>query len=83
MAPTDKLVMSLVLGFASGVLLATISFEMLPAALELSSLSLAVAGCLVGFAAVYGLDLFINRAKLLGIVVVDINDTQLTTLEQA
>jgi ZIP family zinc transporter len=75
--------MSLALGFVSGVLLATISFEMLPADLELSSLSLAVAGFLVGFAAVYELDLFINWAKLLRIVVVDINDKQLTTLEQA
>ena len=42
--------MALALGFASGVLLATISFEMLPAALELSSLPVAIAGFLVGFA---------------------------------
>jgi zinc transporter, ZIP family len=60
------LFMSLALGFASGVLLATISFEMLPAALELSPLPIAVAGFLVGFGAVYGLDLFINRGKLVG-----------------
>jgi ZIP family zinc transporter len=60
------LFMSLALGFASGVLLATISFEMLPAALELSSLSLAIAGFVVGFAAVYGLDLFINQGELVG-----------------
>jgi ZIP family zinc transporter len=60
------LFMSLALGFASGVLLATISFEMLPAALELSSLPIAIAGFLFGFAAVYGLDLFINRGKLVG-----------------
>ena len=51
------LFMSLALGFASGVLLATISFEMLPAALELSSLAIAVAGFIAGFAAVYGFDL--------------------------
>jgi ZIP family zinc transporter len=59
-------VMSLTLGFASGVLLATISFEMLPSAVEFSSWPVAVAGFLVGFAAVYGLDLFINRGKLVG-----------------
>lgn len=60
------LFMSLALGFASGVLLATISFEMLPAARELSSLPIAIIGFLVGFAAVYGLDLFINRGQLVG-----------------
>jgi ZIP family zinc transporter len=60
------LFMSLALGFASGVLLATVSFEMLPAALELSPWPIAVAGFLVGFAALYGLDLFINRGKLVG-----------------
>src|SRR5918998_1940223 len=60
------LFMSLALGFASGVLLATISFEMLPAALELSSLPIVIGGFLAGFAAVYGLDLFINRGKLVG-----------------
>ena len=58
--------MSLALGFAGGVLLATISFEMLPQALELSSMPVAVAGFLVGFASVYAFDLFIHRGKLAG-----------------
>jgi ZIP family zinc transporter len=58
--------MSLALGFASGVLLATISFEMAPKALELSSLVMTIIGFIGGFAAVYALDLFINRGKLVG-----------------
>src|SRR5690606_6097490 len=60
------LVMSLALGFASGVLLATISFEMVPSALELSSLQTVTAGFLIGFAAIYGLDLAIHRGRLAG-----------------
>jgi len=54
------------LGFASGVLLAAINFEMLPSALELSSLPTGLAGFLAGFAAVYGLDLAVHRGKLAG-----------------
>jgi ZIP family zinc transporter len=60
------LFMSLALGLASGVLLGTIGFEMMPQALELSSLALAVAGFVAGFAAVYSFDLFIHRGKLAG-----------------
>jgi len=60
------LLMSLALGFASGVLLATVSFEMMPKALELTSLPMTIAGFGSGFVAVYGLDLFINRGKLAG-----------------
>jgi ZIP family zinc transporter len=60
------LFMSLALGFAGGVLLATISFEMVPKALELSSLPLTIGGFIGGFIAVYALDLFINRGKLVG-----------------
>ena len=60
------LFMSLALGFASGVLLATISFEMVPRALEMSWLLSTISGFTGGFLAVYGLDLFINRGKLVG-----------------
>jgi ZIP family zinc transporter len=60
------LFMSATLGFASGVLLATIGFEMLPQALELGSLPIAVAGFSVGFCAVYAFDLFIYRGRLAG-----------------
>ncbi len=58
--------MSLALGFASGVLLATICFEMLPSAVELSALPVGVAGCLAGFVAVYALDLAIHHGRLAG-----------------
>jgi ZIP family zinc transporter len=57
----STLFMSGALGFASGVLLATITFEMLPNALELSSLPIAMAGFVAGFAVVYAFDLFIHR----------------------
>lgn len=60
------LFMSLALGFASGVLLATIAFEMIPPALELGSLLIAVAGFAAGFFAVYLFDLFIHRGQLAG-----------------
>jgi zinc transporter, ZIP family len=60
------LFMSVALGFASGVLLATICFEMLPQALEMGSLPIAVGGFAVGFAAVYGFDLFVHRGQLVG-----------------
>lgn len=60
------LFMSLALGFASGVLFATISFEMLPRALTLSSVAIAAAGFLTGFAAVYAFDLFVHRGRLAG-----------------
>jgi zinc transporter, ZIP family len=60
------LFMSVALGFASGVLLATIGFEMLPQALELGSLPIAVGGFTAGFLAVYALDLFVHRGQLAG-----------------
>jgi ZIP family zinc transporter len=58
--------MSGALGFASGVLLATIVFEMLPNALELSSLPIAMGGFVAGFALIYAFDLFIHRGVLVG-----------------
>lgn len=60
------LLMSVSLGFASGVLLATIGFEMLPKALELGSWPVAVGGFMAGFSLVYGFDLFVHRGKLAG-----------------
>jgi ZIP family zinc transporter len=63
--PTS-LFMSGALGFASGALLGSITFEMLPSALELSSPLLTIAGFVAGFAIVYAFDLFINRGLLAG-----------------
>lgn len=62
----STLFMSGALGFASGVLLATNTFEMLPNALELSSLPLVMGGFVAGFAVVYAFDLFIHRGVLVG-----------------
>jgi ZIP family zinc transporter len=62
----SSLFMSGALGFASGVLLATITFEMLPKALELSSLLLVIGGFVAGFLGVYAFDLFIHRGVLAG-----------------
>lgn len=63
--PTSLFV-SASLGFASGILLGAISFEMLPQALELFSLAGAVGGFATGFLAVYGFDLFVHRGRLAG-----------------
>lgn len=63
--PTS-LVMSLAFGFASGVLIATVTLEMLPKALELSSVGAASAGFTAGFLAIWLFDLFINRWRLAG-----------------
>jgi ZIP family zinc transporter len=58
--------MSVVLGFASGTLLGTISFEMMPRAVQLTSAWLSVIGFVGGFASVYSFDLFINRGRVAG-----------------
>lgn len=58
--------LSIALGFAGGVLLATIAFEMLPRALEQTPLWLVVAGFVLGFAGVYAFDLFVHGGQLLG-----------------
>jgi zinc transporter, ZIP family len=60
------LLMSLSLGFASGVLLATIAFEMLPRAIEWGQLPIACAGFTVGLLAMYGLDLFVHHGQMAG-----------------
>jgi ZIP family zinc transporter len=62
----STLFMSIVLGFAGGVLMGTISFEMMPQALELSSITVAVAGFLMGFLSVYAFDLYVHRGKVAG-----------------
>jgi zinc transporter, ZIP family len=58
--------MSFALGFASGVLLATVAFSMLPEALRLASLPIAVGGFSTGFMGMYAFDLFIHRGQLAG-----------------
>lgn len=60
------LFMSTALGFASGVLLGTIGFEMLPRAIQLATVPLAVGGFVAGFLSVYVLDLLVHRGRLAG-----------------
>lgn len=63
--PTS-LFMSIVFGFASGVLIGTVTLEMVPQALELSSLGATAAGLTAGFLAIWLFDLFVNRWRLAG-----------------
>jgi zinc transporter, ZIP family len=58
--------LSLALGFAGGILIGAVTFEMLPEAIELGSLAIGAAGFAVGFTGIYGLDLLIHRGKLAG-----------------
>lgn len=64
--PSSSLFLSSALGFAAGVLLAAITFEMLPKALQLGSIPLAVSGFAAGFLAVYAFDLYIHRGRVAG-----------------
>ena len=63
--PTS-LFMSIAFGFASGVLIGTVTLEMVPQALELSSLGATAAGLTAGFLAIWLFDLFVNRWRLAG-----------------
>lgn len=58
--------MSSSLGFASGVLIGAITFEMTPKAIELGSLWHALGGFAAGLALVYGFDLYVHRGALVG-----------------
>lgn len=60
------LFMSSALGFASGVLLATIGFEMLPQARTMSPLGMVCGGFVAGFAGVYSFDLIVHHGLLVG-----------------
>ena len=57
---------SIALGFASGTLLGTISFELMPVALELASIAVVGLGFVAGFLAIYGFDLIVHRGQLAG-----------------
>jgi len=62
----SSFILSVAVGFAAGVLLGTFAFEMMPKALQQSSLTVAVVGFAFGFALVYALDLFVNRGRMAG-----------------
>lgn len=63
--PTS-LLLSIAVGFAGGVLLGAVSFEMVPKALELSGLATSIIGLGVGILLVWGFDLYINRGMTAG-----------------
>jgi zinc transporter, ZIP family len=60
------LALSVSAGFASGALIGTFAFEMLPKAAETASLAIAIAGFVIGFAFVYALDMFVERGASAG-----------------
>jgi ZIP family zinc transporter len=64
--PPTTLFLSIALGLAAGVLLGTITFEMLPTSHELGSLPLSVGGFVAGLLAVYGFDLYVYRGRVAG-----------------
>src|SRR5690606_5714755 len=64
-APTS-FVLSLAVGFAAGVLLGALSFEMVPKALELGGLPVAATGLPIGVVLVWCFDLYINRGMTAG-----------------
>jgi ZIP family zinc transporter len=64
--PPTTLFMSLAFGFASGVLIATVTLEMIPNALELGSLGGTAAGFTIGFLAVWLFELYIDRGQTAG-----------------
>ena len=64
--PPTSLFTSIALGFASGLIIATVSLEMIPQAIEIGSTTIAVAGFTAGFIAVYAFELFIHRGQIAG-----------------
>jgi zinc transporter, ZIP family len=64
--PPTSLFTSIALGFASGLIIATVSLEMIPQAIELGSTSIAVLGFAAGFITIYGFELAIHRGQVAG-----------------
>jgi ZIP family zinc transporter len=60
------LFMSAAFGFAGGILIATVAFELVPRAEELASVLDAGLGFAAGFGFVYGLDMFLNAWRVAG-----------------
>jgi len=59
-----KRTMALLLGFAGGIMLALSFFELLPEALDLGTMPLAIAGFICGCALLYLLDIFLPHAHM-------------------
>lgn len=66
LARARSITLSLSVGFAGGVLLGTIAFEMVPKAREAAGLPIVILAFATGLALVYALDMFVNRGALAG-----------------
>lgn len=62
----SSLLLSLSVGFAGGVLLGAVAFEMLPEALRLASMLPTVVGFVCGVASVWAFDLYVNQGVTAG-----------------
>ncbi|QQR38139.1 ZIP family metal transporter [Devosia rhizoryzae] len=62
----SSLWLSLVAGLAAGILLGTLSLEMIPTALEDLDAWLVIVAVIIGIAATYGLDFAVNRGRMAG-----------------
>jgi zinc transporter, ZIP family len=62
----STLVASAALGFASGVLIGAVALEMVPEAIAMASLALAVGGFAGGVLIVWGIDLYVHRGMVAG-----------------
>lgn len=60
----SKPMMSLVLGFASGIMLSISAFDLMPEALELGGMGWAIAGFLLGAAMMFGLDIAVPHIHI-------------------
>lgn len=61
-----KRLLSALLGFAAGIMIAISAFDLIPGAIAVGSLFHAVAGFLTGAAMMYGLDLIVPHAHMTG-----------------
>jgi zinc transporter, ZIP family len=61
-----SLLMSMILGFTSGLLIATVTFEMIPQSLRLGDLGHTTTGFACGLALIYLIDLLVNRGAIAG-----------------
>jgi len=64
--PPSTLLLSIAVGFAGGILLGTMAFEMVPTALESLSVWAVVPALALGVALTYGLDFVVNRGRMAG-----------------